>query len=125
STYNFPADSVVDNGNSLDITNLTNIDGSPVAVGEDGGTQEVPRTTIAARLQGIYGNVSNVDAFVGMLAEPHIAGTAFGELQLAIWTKQFLALRDGDRFFYGNDQGLSTIKNQYGVDFHTTLGQLI
>jgi hypothetical protein len=125
STSSFPAGSGVDNRNSLDITNLSDIDGNPVAVGEDGGTQEVRRSTIAARLQGIYGNVNNVDAFVGMLAEPHVAGTEFGELQLAIWTKQFLALRDGDRFFYGNDQGLSTIKSQYGIDFHTTLGQLI
>jgi len=125
STSNFPAGSGVDNRNSLDITNLSDIDGTAVAVGEDGGTKETRRSTIAARLQGIYGNVNNVDAFVGMLAEPHVAGTEFGELQLAIWTKQFLALRDGDRFFYGNDQGLSTIKNTYGIDFHTTLGQLI
>jgi Cellulose binding domain/Animal haem peroxidase len=60
-----------------------------------------------------------------MIAEPHVAGTEFGELQLAIWTRQFQALRDGDRFFYGNDQGLSTIRNLYGIDYHTTLGQLI
>ena len=34
-------------------------------------------------------------------------GTEFGELQLAIWKRQFEALRDGDRFFYGNDPGLA------------------
>jgi peroxidase len=71
------------------------------------------RSPVAARLQAIYGSVDNVDAFVGILAEPHVAGTEFGELQLAIWTKQFQALRDGDRFFYGNDQGLTTIRNLY------------
>ena len=58
---------------------------------------------MAARLRAIYGNVNNVDAFTGMVAERHVPGTEFGELQLAIWKRQFQALRDGDRFFYGND----------------------
>ena len=43
----------------------------------------------AARLRAIYGNVNNIDAFIGMVAEPHVPGTEFGELQLAIWTRQF------------------------------------
>jgi peroxidase len=43
----------------------------------------------------------------------------------AIWAKQFQALRDGDRFFFGNDQGLSFIKNTYGIDFRHTLAQII
>ena len=55
---------------------------------------------------------NKVDAFVGMVAEPHVPGTEFGELQLAIWTRQFEALRDGDRFFYGNDPGLSLIRRR-------------
>ena len=37
-------------------------------------------------------------------------GSEFGELQRAIWARQFQALRDGDRFFYGNDPGLSLIR---------------
>ena len=45
-----------------------------------------------------------------MIAEPHVPGTEFGELQLAIWTREFQKLRDGDRFFYGNDQGLTYIQ---------------
>jgi Cellulose binding domain/Animal haem peroxidase len=95
-------------------------------VGEaDGSTSGVRRSTAAARLRAIYGNVNNVDAFVGMIAEPHVAGSEFGELQRAIWARQFQALRDGDRFFYGNDMGLSWIRGQYGIDFHTTLAQVI
>ncbi len=70
----------------------------------------VRRTTLAARLKAIYGSVNNVDAFTGMVAERHVPGTEFGELQLAIWKKQFEALRDGDRFFYRNDPGLSLIR---------------
>ena len=129
STDQFPAGSGIDNPNSLDVTALRDIDGAAVADPNEEGanrpTAETRRSTVAARLRGIYGSVNNVDAFVGMTAEPHVAGTEFGELQLAIWTKQFLALRDGDRFFYGNDQGLSTILSTYGIDYRRTLGQVI
>ena len=128
----FPADPLLTPGNeindpnSLDFIRLTDIDGGPVAVGaSDGATRGVRRTPLAARLKAIYGSVGNVDAFVGMISEPHVPGTEFGELQKAIWTKQFQALRDGDRFFYGNDPGLSAIQWQYGIDFHHTLAQVI
>jgi hypothetical protein len=85
----------------------------------------VRRTTLAARLKAIYGSVDNVDAFVGMVSEKHIAGTEFGPLQLAIWTKQFAASRDGDRFFYLNDPVLATIKQSYGITYQHTLAELI
>jgi hypothetical protein len=43
-----------------------------------------------------------------------------------MWAKQFTALRDGDRFFYGNQLGtLTAIKNAYGIDFRKNLGDLI
>jgi hypothetical protein len=129
STDSFPAGSGVDNPNSLDITALRNIDGGPVPDPADDGPDravgETRRSTVAARLRGIYGSVNNVDAFAGMVAEPHVAGTEFGELQLAIWTRQFQNLRDGDRFFFGNDQGLSYILSTYGIDYRRTLGQII
>jgi len=125
STSAFPPGSGIDNPNSLAITALTDIDGAPVAAGEEGATEETRGSTIAARLRAIYGNVNNVDAFVGMMAEPHVPGSEFGELQLAIWTRQFQALRDGDRFFYGNDPVLGAIRGQYGIDYRRTLGQLI
>jgi hypothetical protein len=35
------------------------------------------------------------------------------------------ALRDGDRFFYGNDQGLSFIRQNFGIDYRRTLKQII
>ena len=129
STDQFPAGTGVDNPNSLDFLTLNNIDGAAVAIPNDDdhpATTGTRRSTLAARLRAVYGNnVNNVDAFTGMIAEPHVAGTEFGELQLAIWTKQFQAFRDGDRFFFGNDQGLSFIKNTYGIDYRRTLSQLI
>jgi hypothetical protein len=128
----FPADPLLTPGNeindpnSLDFTRLTDIDGAPVALGADAGaTKSVRRTPLAARLKAIYGSVANVDPFIGMIAEPHQPGSEFGELQKAIWTRQFQALRDGDRFFYGNDQGLTFIGQQYGIDFHRSLAQII
>ena len=60
-----------------------------------------------------------------MLAEPHVRGTEFGELQLAMWKKQFAALRDGDRFFYLNDPMLASIRQKYGIDYHHTLADVI
>jgi hypothetical protein len=85
----------------------------------------VRRTTHAARLRAIYGSVDNVDAFVGMVSERHVPGTEFGPLQLAIWKKQFEALRDGDRFFYLDDPVLDTIAQTYGITYRHTLAELI
>ena len=68
---------------------------------------------------------TSVDAFVGMVSEPHVRGTEFGELQLAIWKKQFEALRDGDRFFYLNDPALSSSSATYGIDYRKTLAEII
>jgi len=132
STDSFPSDPVLTPGNevndpnSLDYTSAADINGTPVAIGlADGTTSVTRRTTVAARLRAIYGNVNNVDAFVGMVAEPHLPGSEFGALQQAIWTRQFQALRDGDRFFYGNDPALAQLLSQYGIDFHTTLSQIV
>jgi len=127
STDQFPAGSGVDNPNSLTFTSAADINGTAATIGDADGTTSVTRaSTLAARLRAVYGgNVNAVDAFVGMVSEPHLAGSEMGELQTAMWVKQFTAFRDGDRFFYGNDQGLSTIKSTYGIDFHTTLGQVI
>lgn len=62
---------------------------------------------LAATLESLYGDVGNIDAWVGMLAEDHVAGAVGGELFVAALTDQFTRLRDGDRFFYLNDSDLS------------------
>jgi Cellulose binding domain/Animal haem peroxidase len=82
-------------------------------------------TTVAARLRAIFGSVDNLDAFTGMVAERHVAGADMGELQRAIWTREFRNLRDGDRFFYGNNPALNTIQQRYGIDFRRSLAQVI
>jgi hypothetical protein len=60
-----------------------------------------------------------------MVSERHVPGTEFGELQLAIWKRQFEGLRDGDRYFYANDPELREIEQRYGVTYRHTLAEII
>jgi hypothetical protein len=119
----------IDDPNILDFVQLQDAQGNVIPLGSPDAQEDAVtgtrRTTLAARLKGIYGNVDKVDAFVGMVSEKHIAGTEFGPLQLAIWKKQFQALRDGDRFFYLNDPDLQTIGQTYGITYQHTLAELI
>ena len=61
----------------------------------------------AALMQNVYGDINEVDAWVGMLAEKHMAGALFGETIMKIMEQQFFALREGDRFYFENDVLLS------------------
>ena len=119
----------IDDPNILDFVELRDAQGNVIPFGSEAAQEDavtgVRRTTLAARLKAIYGNVDNVDAFVGMVSEKHVAGTEFGPLQRAIWKKQFQALRDGDRFFYLNDPDLQTISQTYGITYQHTLADLI
>jgi hypothetical protein len=117
----------IDDPASLAFTGLSDRHGDPVPLGSDevDPTAGARATTLAARLRAVYGTVDPLDAFTGMLAERHPPWSEFGELQLAIWTREFANLRDGDRFFYGNDPGLSAIHRTYGIDFRRSLADLI
>lgn len=57
---------------------------------------------LAAKLEEVYGDVNNIDVWVGALAEDHVAGASVGELTQTILTDQFERIRDGDRFWYEN-----------------------
>ncbi|MGE5830276.1 MAG: peroxidase family protein [Micromonosporaceae bacterium] len=130
-TESFPVDPLLTPGNEindpncLDIVALFDINGNPTTEANNDATRAVKRCTVAARLKAIYGSVSNLDAFTGMVAEKHLAGSELGELQRAIWADQFGALRDGDRFFYLNDPLQSFIRNNFGIDSRKTLAQVI
>jgi hypothetical protein len=134
-TQRFPADPLIDrrdpinDPNILDFVELRDADGNVVAPDSEQAQEDVVtgirRTTVAARLKAIYGSVDRLDAFVGMVSERHVKHTEFGELQLAIWTKQFTALRDGDRFFYRNDPALRSIAHEFGVDYRLTLAEIV
>ncbi|WP_203910780.1 peroxidase family protein [Rhizocola hellebori] len=130
-TESFPSDPLLTPGNeindpnALDIIALFDADGNPTTVEADNAVRIVRRTTLAARLKAVYGSVSNLDAFSGMVAERHVTGSEFGELQRAIWREQFTAARDGDRFFYLNDPLQAFIRNNFGIDYRRTLAQVI
>jgi peroxidase len=64
--------------------------------------QITSQASVAASLASLYGNVNNIDAWVGMLAEDHLPGSSMGATHTAILRVQFTALRDGDRFWYQN-----------------------
>jgi peroxidase len=134
-TQRFPVDPLINaqdpinDPNILDFVELRDAEGNIVAPDSEEAEEEVVigtrRTTLAARLKAVYGNVDRLDAFVGMVGERHVAGTEFGELQLAIWKKQFQAIRDGDRFFYLNDPVLRLIDATFGIDPRHTLAEIV
>ena len=51
-------------------------------------------------LARIYASVDDVDVWIGGLAEDHRAGAMVGELIYTAVLRQFIRLRDGDRFWY-------------------------
>ncbi len=65
--------------------------------------QITSNVTVQKELQEAYGNVNNIDAFEGGLAEDHVPGSDVGQLFQTILVNQFTRLRDGDRFFYLNE----------------------
>jgi len=59
-------------------------------------------------MEELYGDVNDIDPWVGMLAESNVAGSIFGETAMHIIAQQFQNLRDGDRFYYENDPMLNS-----------------
>lgn len=60
-------------------------------------------TDVQAKLQQLYGNVDNIDLWVGGLAEDHLPDSSVGPTFARIIGDQFERLRAGDRFWYQND----------------------
>jgi hypothetical protein len=132
---NFPADPLINpadpnnDPNILDFTQLRDRNGVVIPVGSDEAVDNavtgIRRSPLAARLKATYGQVAKVDAFTGMVSEPHVAGSELGELQLAIWKKQFTALRDGDLYYYALDPVLPLINAGFGIDYRHSLSEII
>lgn len=58
-------------------------------------------------LQSVYSTVDQIDPWVGLLAEDHMDDAMIGPTLMAIMTRQFQDVRDGDRFYFMVDPGLS------------------
>ncbi len=75
------------------------------------------------QLADVYGEIEKLDPWVGMLAEDHMHGALFGQTAMTIIEKQFLSLRDGDRFYYEADPGFDAA--QINEMRQTLLSQII
>lgn len=74
--------------------------------------------TVNQTFADLYGDVNNIDPWVGMLAENHMPDALFGETAMRIVEKQFEDLRDGDRFYFENDPAFTTVeKNEIKSTF--------
>ncbi|MGB3534951.1 MAG: peroxidase family protein [Microcoleaceae cyanobacterium] len=78
--------------------------------------------SVQTALQSAYGNVDDIDLWVGGLAEDHLSGALVGETFHEILTDQFVRLRDGDRFYFENDPTLQVLAPNVG---NTTLADVI
>jgi peroxidase len=66
-----------------------------------------------ASLQKLYGDVNNIDLWIGILSEDHLPGTSVGFTMQQILKSQFEHLRDGDYYFYLSDPYLpSKVRSQ-------------
>ncbi|XP_072031526.1 uncharacterized protein [Amphiura filiformis] len=74
----------------------------PVAYSFDDLAGEISDPNIRQKLQDLYGHPSNIDLFVGGLAEDPWYDSLVGPTFTCLIVDQFKRLRDGDRFWYEN-----------------------
>ena len=76
-------------------------------------------------LESAYGDVNDIDLWVGGLAEDHAPGALVGETVRAVLADQFIRLRDGDRLWYQNDPFFSYYTDWMEEVEETTLSDII
>ena len=86
-------------------------------------SQLTSNSSLSGNMNEVFGSIDNVDALIGFLAEAEESNEFFGETMKKIIEEQFLALRDGDRFYYQNDPAFTT--NDILEIRLTTLSQII
>ncbi|NOY71914.1 MAG: peroxiredoxin [Gammaproteobacteria bacterium] len=74
-------------------------------------------------LRELYKDIDCIDPWVGALAEDRVIDSNVGSLILAILADQFERVRDGDRFWYENDNSL-TIEQKIEIE-STRLSDII
>lgn len=74
-------------------------------VGVDSAQDEAESARLTERarqLNELYGDIANLDAWIGMVSERHELGSSFGETQRTVFMEQLERLRSGDRFWFEN-----------------------
>lgn len=79
-------------------------------------------TSVTDAFASIYSSIEEVDLWVGAIAEDAVGGGLVGELLSEIIVDQFARSRDGDRFYYENDQDLLAMFPDIGL---TSLSEVI
>jgi peroxidase len=59
--------------------------------------------TVATALKKLYGDINNIDLWIGVLSEDHLPGKSVGNTLHEILKTQFENLRNGDYYFYLSD----------------------
>ncbi|XP_038066780.1 uncharacterized protein LOC119736842 [Patiria miniata] len=70
--------------------------------------QDIMRRPDVQNLRDIYGDVRDIDAFVGLVLEKTLTNTLVGPTLACIFADQFHRLKFGDRFFYLNSDQFTT-----------------
>jgi hypothetical protein len=77
---------------------------------------------VASKMQTLFGNVDNIDLWVGLYAESLLSGKSLGKTVDAVLRSQLEKLRDGDFYYYMNDPELALDRTRLSS---TTLADLI
>uniref|UniRef100_A0A8R1DTH4 Peroxidase n=1 Tax=Caenorhabditis japonica TaxID=281687 RepID=A0A8R1DTH4_CAEJA len=83
----------------------------------------VQNDTVIAKLKSLYGVPENIDLWVGGVTEKRTAEALMGPTFACIIADQFKRLRDGDRFWYENEEVFS--KSQLRQIKKVTLSKII
>jgi len=75
------------------------------------------------KLESVYGNVTEIDMWVGGIVERHDDEAALGPLFKKILAQEFLRVRDGDRFWFEHDPAFTS--DDIALLKATKLGQVL
>lgn len=78
---------------------------------------------LTSKLEALYGDIDEIDAWVGLLSEWHMQDAILGQTLMKVLEDQFRELRDGDRFFYLNDPVLTDEEKDFITEM--SLGEVI
>ncbi len=68
---------------------------------------------IQAKLIDVYGDVEDVDLWIGLMAEDHLPGSTLGPTAQALLLSEFERRMEGDRFFYLWDDDLTPLEIEW------------